>query len=668
MHPSAYLAPQPELTQLRIFLVLPALVIFVFFYLIAIADLAILPAIKTCIYLIFFGFSVGNALLGKKGASLTLTEILVFTFIGIMACSVLDLAILANGFNRNITLALTIPAALYGIYKAFSCHVLINMPTRESVIASALLLLLLFSFAFNYLAPGTGSFPPIFINVDTPFYLSQTHALINETTWPAASLNVSGVRVAYHYGVQNAAALISRFSGAPAHISLFTICCGLMVVVMGATIYSIARSLKGRWPLWFPIGLLFVFVIELSPALGHIRLGSLYALPNKTPHPGGLFGYTAALICAYAITAGRITDARLVATVTIISAASRTTNFLALIMGFGLQSLLKTFERRSLWAALPFVVAACLSALLIVTFAYGSSGATLKIAPGSLVTSSDYSEKVDHLTEAVSSGNYRAAYKRAADIFLSSAAAISFLLTIIAFGFSISSIRLDIFAYIVPPLLFLNLFAFDNTGFVPAAGENTHNLSQALSNMLAAQIFFWWALLVAYIGTYKALRQNWLASVSAVGLHILIGTAIGVALIQTISIIKDPTKTYEYVDNRTIADALKHIPVQGSVLVTNDVRYPANNFARNDRQFQLAAVLGHQNFASTLRYVPAPDAPARKRLNAMLAGTAWSDELNEAAKKYGWTHFIVHKSAPHPEQIPLRAIYENNDYIVYQFQ
>jgi hypothetical protein len=658
---------QSDSQLVRVPYLLGAAFIFVFMYLLTIAQLDAMKAAKASIYILIFGYAVGNGILGRAKDPITLTELLLFTFVGLMTCGVLDLLMLANNLDRAITFYLIFPLAIYGCYKSIRSDLVYRKPSWSSVGAGFLLFATLFNLAFSYLYPGRGPFAPAFINVDTPFYLSHTQALINETSWPVTSLNVSGIRMAYHYGVQNTAALISRFSGAPAHVSLYTVCCGLMIAVMAATLYSVANVLRGRWPQWLAIGLLSVFFVEFYPVLTQARFGRLFAPPNSIPHPGGLFGMTAVCCCLYALTVKASPAGRIIAPITIIAAASRTTNFMALLMGFSLDTFRKALSQRSLREAPLLLISIGAAALIIYSFAYSSSGGTLVISLGNLIKTAHYSENIHAALNAIASANHRVIYRSVLILVLSSIVPVCFVLATISFGIKPRGLRLDILCYIVPPLLFLNLVGFENVGFTLAPGEELPDFSVAFSSMLRAQVFFWWGLLLAYIGYHDWIRPTRAAAVAATLFMGIVGLSAIIVTTQTATLIKDPTKSYEFVDNRAIAKALSAVPLDDTLLVTNDIRYPAQNYARNNRQHQLSALFGHHNFASVLQYVPTTDRPERQRLNALLAAPTWDEELNDAATRYGWTHYLVRKAAPHPGDIPLRKVYEDDDYTVYAF-
>jgi hypothetical protein len=72
-------------------------------------------------------------------------------------------------------------------------------------------------------------------------------------------------------------------------------------------------------------------------------------------------------------------------------------------------------------------------------------------------------------------------------------------------------------------------------------------------------------------------------------------------------LLRIPESGHEFADNRTLAQALAIIPTSGSIIVTNDLWYPADNFGRDGRQMQIPALIGHQAFSANFSYEPVED-------------------------------------------------------------
>jgi hypothetical protein len=111
--------------------------------------------------------------------------------------------------------------------------------------------------------------------------------------------------------------------------------------------------------------------------------------------------------------------------------------------------------------------------------------------------------------------------------------------------------------------------------------------------------------------------------------------------------VKDPSTGHEYVNNILIADALKEIPINSSLIITNDFRYPADNYIRDLRQLQLPAIYGHQLYASNWIYSGnrhVTDAYQRLSEQRLIRATDWNPIIYTLAKEHGWTHLLLDKS------------------------
>jgi hypothetical protein len=135
----------------------------------------------------------------------------------------------------------------------------------------------------------------------------------------------------------------------------------------------------------------------------------------------------------------------------------------------------------------------------------------------------------------------------------------------------------------------------------------------------------------------------------------------------TASLIEDRANGHEFLDNRAMAEALAVIPVTRSVIVTNDLRNPAQGSSTRPRHLQIAALFGHQAFAAVYTYESYSFSGERLVLQALLEAETWTDAIGQAARQHQWTHFLVHKNYAHPAKIPLEQLFENDAYVVYQF-
>jgi hypothetical protein len=141
-----------------------------------------------------------------------------------------------------------------------------------------------------------------------------------------------------------------------------------------------------------------------------------------------------------------------------------------------------------------------------------------------------------------------------------------------------------------------------------------------------------------------------------------------VAARYTRVLVVNPTKGHEFVDNRPLAAALSAIPVDGSLIVTNDLRYPADDFRRDDRQMQIPALFGHTAFAVNFAYEHYDFSDERREAQNLLRAEAWSAAIDDAARRYGWTHVLIRNDYRHPESIPLEKVFDSGTYSVYRFE
>jgi hypothetical protein len=109
------------------------------------------------------------------------------------------------------------------------------------------------------------------------------------------------------------------------------------------------------------------------------------------------------------------------------------------------------------------------------------------------------------------------------------------------------------------------------------------------------------------------------------------------------------------------------IPTRDTTVVTNDLRYPAGHFARDNRQMQIPALFGHQAFAVNYVYEVYAFSGERRELQTLLQAPEWSAAVEDAARRHRWTHLLIRKDAAHPDPIPLERIFESDLYSVFRF-
>jgi hypothetical protein len=118
-------------------------------------------------------------------------------------------------------------------------------------------------------------------------------------------------------------------------------------------------------------------------------------------------------------------------------------------------------------------------------------------------------------------------------------------------------------------------------------------------------------------------------------------------------------------DSSSLYQALSHIPVSTSLVVTNDISAPG----RPTVMFNviLSGLLGHRFYltSQSTSWDFQPHVANRFHDLQMLQQPVWTKEQDQLAATRGWTHFLVHKAAPHAGAIPYARLFENEDYAVY---
>jgi hypothetical protein len=83
---------------------------------------------------------------------------------------------------------------------------------------------------------------------------------------------------------------------------------------------------------------------------------------------------------------------------------------------------------------------------------------------------------------------------------------------------------------------------------------------------------------------------------------------------------------------------------------------------------QIPAIFGHQAYGANTTYERNASADLRNAQQARLAKDSWDPDIHRIAEEEGWTHLLIHKLAPYPDDIPLTKLFENQRYIVYAFE
>ena len=218
-------------------------------------------------------FAAGALTLGRKDDVLDVGLIPAWGALGFIEVAVVT--VLAWHFGivpewtvpaMAILIALTIASIIYrgAVPKAIrvSTHLTWNW---YAVVSLLFVALYAFPILFASAWMGMGAAPPVFFDVDTPYYLSQVHALARSEGYPPFSLNTLGAVREYHYGAQLSAALLTRFGGLPAHKALFWVVMPVFLLGQLAVVWRLA-SIAARNGLPHCLAVLCLLFIVQYPA------------------------------------------------------------------------------------------------------------------------------------------------------------------------------------------------------------------------------------------------------------------------------------------------------------------------------------------------------------------------------------------------------------------
>jgi len=512
------------------------------------------------------------------------------------------------------------------------------------------------------MAPG--DFPPVFFNVDTAYFLEKVHALVGTAVYPPESLGVLGGRRAYHLGIHGLAALVARGSGLPAHQALFGLVLPLLTVALLASAVWAARSLAPALPRWLSVSMLLLpvptlwyrFSDAIGPALAEslssrtlAPLGALttswemWGAASNNAHNVAAHAVVLATLAgiAAAPTIGWRLPVFLVGSAVLVKAPTG----VALAAGFTLAQAARAWSARSPRPLVPAAAAAAVFGLV-----YGAFW-LVPALPVEFQTQVFPFYQLDRLMEREALGG----------VLIDGIWLLLPALVVVASGVRDPERRsLPLLVMAVTPLVVVN--SLRSIDLRPGGGVDDDWLQVALPVPILLHAFVVSVAGQRWAGLGPRVRA---AAVALLALSVVPPAA--VAARYAGRLLATPELGHEYVDNRALGEALLAVPVDGTVIVTNDLRYPAEAFSRDDRQMQIPALLGHQAFAVNYVYEVYDFSSDRRALQALLQAPDWSPQIEAAARAHGWTHLLVHKDYPHPEPVPLERVFENETYAVYRF-
>jgi hypothetical protein len=514
---------------------------------------------------------------------------------------------------------------------------------------------------FFYMAPG--SYPPVFYNVDTPPVLEKVHGLVTGNTFPPESLSNIGARRTYHYGTHAMAALISRSSGLLPHHALFLIVLPLLTIGVIAAAFAAARHVSPALPRSVAVPLLLISTPSLSatfwgrfgPQLWTVATSRGFSidgiigdyaqwgiLSNEAKNVGGDFIVLASVAgIAAASSLGWRLPVFLIGTAILV----KTPAGVALLAGFMLADAWRAVTARRLLPSAEVLIAGTVFLATLVAFFPESSEPNFRVVLSPLY----------HMHGLVTSGAL--------------AGVVFDLLWLTLPALIVLTARIEDPEKRSTPFLLMGLapiLVVNMTGLEHIA-ETGGGAGDDWLQILHSVPFLLHAFALSLVSRRWARLGRRLRAVVLLTMALAIVPVGAAAARYSVLLLGNPEGGHEFVDNRSLAAALAVVPTRGTVIVTNDLRYPAQNFSRDERQMQIPALFGHQAFAVNYAYEVVPSARERRELQRLLQQPAWSDRILEAARTHRWTHLLIRKDYVHPAPIPLEQTFENESYAVFRF-
>jgi hypothetical protein len=518
---------------------------------------------------------------------------------------------------------------------------------------------------------GAGPYPAVFYGVDNAYLLSIVRSLVSSDLFPPNSLNFIGQMGPYHYAMLEAGAMLARITGLAPHTTFFLAGSGCLTLGTVALCWLIARTIIDGW-LRLPImALLYIgtfyqnslkFTKKVGQALISLLSGNIdqqLPLSLNVAHVVTQAGTLLALWVVYLIfrhSFRRRPNAISVLIVLLVGASAgvKVQHFITYCLWLGAICFIAFLQEHPWRAGLKRASVLALHHAWPVLAGFLLGFATMRLEK--------YSDSGRQLVFALFANDYVntnliETFKHAAILFVPSLIAL-----LLARGrhFQDKDKVVAAAAISILPLLLVSVTALgtpdgDDTDFGWFLITGPATIGIALSA----------GLLVAGVWRRLTLIGRGIVAFAFV---IAIGTQTLRFPLMAVDTILHPDHGEEVMDNADLIPALSAIPTEGSVLVTNDLRNPAENYKRPDRQTQLSAIFGHQCFLAVPSYDRwLPDLAARKAAQELLRLPNWDPQIGESARQYGWTHFLVHKDASYPADIPLDKIYDSASYAVYRF-
>ena len=473
----------------------------------------------------------------------------------------------------------------------FSCAILLCVTFGPAIMASIMM-------AKNH-------YPEVFFNIDSPYHFSQCLALTQNNDIPPASLYNLGVRFNYHYGTQLACAEIVQLGISPNKAYFGVLFFSYLVSIY----FCITRLMSSKsftqkvLIVFFPLSIVFSCFNPLSKEV----LTSIEGFAGGYPHLS-ILGSTSLLFFFFVLLEQKEKNTMskiLAATVPAIAFLLKGPHFFTFAIIYFIKQLKDLYESKNYKDFLKYSV---LSVLLILSIIYNGINDHTQIQLSNLIT----------------------------DLKIKSIPYLQILAAVcLCFLFIISpkEDRIKAIPHVMTVLFLLflyfgfSLYLFD---------QPDKNWKQILS--LCPYVL--WAALTSFSNSKNKIAINAITSF----LICLAALVVINRISNCYSFLACHKKWHEFRDNKNIEYVLQKIPVEGSILVTNDLKYRASDHIRPFMQLQIPAIYGHQMYAGNSVWEKNYIDKKKYREQDILIYGSW-EEIIYQAQKSGWTHAIIFKNS-----------------------
>ena len=608
-----------------------------------------------------FGFVTGSLLVEPRDERATLALAVVRLAAGLLLSTI--------SFILSLLLSLpwcTGPIALFSAAvvahrrAAFALPCLRPTFGMDGLLAGLAAVVLLAPVVIAGVLMAPGEFPPLFFHVDTPYFLEKVHALVKADAFPPESLGFAGGLHPYHFGIHGLTALIARSSGLASHHTLFLITLPLFTVAVLAATVTAAKSISPALPVCVAVPMLLIPVptlwypfwetvganlwssassLDLGPFRSLAENYQVWNVVNNNAH--NIAAHFIVLASLAGIASAPRRGWRLPVFLIGSAIIFKVPTGVALVAGFSCAQGYRAIEERSLRPLIP-----SLAAVAVFAAAYGAFWGA---PPVSAIEVGVEVSPFYHMNLLARRESLLGFGVDLIWLFLPA----GFLFLVRLKDRDERSVPLLCFA--LAPLVVVNALTL-NGRFEddwPQVLLAVPLVVHALVLSMAGQ---------RWVRLCRGVRVGFLALMA---LTILPPTL--VAALYARVLVLEPERGHEFVDNRLLGEALSTIPLENTMIVTNDLRYPAEGFSRDDRQMQIPALFGHQAFAVNFAYEAYPSSAQRRVAQELLRTAEWSETIEQAAREYEWTHLLIRDDYIHPVQIPLEQVFGNGTYSVYRF-